>query len=120
MIHTNAVASDPEIGTSWTDVCALDELSVGAGASVLVGNRQVAVFRIAPDEVRAVQNICPHKAAAVLHQGLVGDRAGVPVVLCPLHKKAYSLDDGGGYDEDGARLRTFACRIRSGRIEVAG
>lgn len=108
-----------ESNQTWSDVCALDDLSVGAGTAVLVGNRQVAVFRVSWAVVRAVQNICPHKAAAVMHQGLVGDRDGHAVVMCPLHKRAYRLDDGVGLDEGGAKLKVFACRIRDGRIEVA-
>lgn len=106
--------------TTWNDVCALDDLSIGAGTAVLVGSRQIAVFRISSAVVRAVQNICPHKAAAVMHQGIVGDREGHAVVMCPLHKRAYRLDDGVGLDEPGAKLKVFACRIRDGRIEVEG
>lgn len=116
MLETNAPT---ETATNWTDACALEDLSVGAGTCAMVGNRQVAVFRISEIEVRAVQNICPHKAAAVIHQGVLADREGDPVVLCPLHKRAYSLDTGNGLDEDGGGLKTFQARIREGRIEVA-
>ena len=113
-----SVEQTTETATTWSDVCALDDLSIGAGTAVLVGNRQIAVFRISSAVVKAVQNVCPHKAAAVMHQGIVGDREGHAVVMCPLHKRAYRLDDGVGLDEPGARLKAFACRIRDGRIEV--
>lgn len=102
----------------WTTACALDDLSVGAGTCVLVGKTQVAVFRVAEGDVRAVQNICPHKGAAAMHQGLVGERSGEVAVFCPLHKRPYSLDDGRCLDDNSGRLKVFQARIVDGMIEV--
>lgn len=103
---------------TWHKACAFDDLSIGAGTCVLVGGEQVAIFRVTQDQVRAVQNQCPHKGAAAMHQGLVGERGGQSAVFCPLHKRAYSLDDGKCLDEDGASLRAYGVRIVAGMVEV--
>jgi nitrite reductase (NADH) small subunit len=106
------------VKSNWVDVCSLEDVPVGAGTCVMVGNRQIALFRIGKDQVRALQNICPHKAAAVMHQGIVGDHAGEPKITCPLHKRAYSLVDGRNLTGEGGKLRTFAVRVVDDRVQV--
>lgn len=111
----------PSTGTAdWVDVCALDDLSEGTGTCARLGAQQVAVFRLPGGEVRAVQNTCPHKGTPVLHQGIVGDKAGEPKITCPLHKRAYSLEDGRNLTDEGGRLQTFPVRVVDGRIQVKG
>lgn len=105
--------------STWIDACAIDDLSVGAGTCVLVEGRQVAVFRVDEQNFRAVQNQCPHKGAAVMHQGLIADRGGEPVVLCPLHKRGYHLGDGRCMEEGGPKLRAYPIRVNEGRILVS-
>lgn len=39
----------------------------------------------------ATQNVCPHKRALVLSQGIVGSKNDVVKVTCPLHKKNFDL-----------------------------
>ena len=65
---------------TWHKVCAFDDLDIGAGTCVLAGGQQVAIFRIAGEIVRAVQNQCPHRGAAAMHQmeaALLGPLCGV-------------------------------------------
>ncbi len=102
----------------WHNACAFDDLSIGAGTCVLIEGEQVAIFRIGQDLVRAVQNLCPHKGAAAMHQGLVGEKNGQAAVFCPLHKRAYSLDDGRCLEEDGVALRAYPVRVVGGMVEV--
>jgi nitrite reductase (NADH) small subunit len=104
--------------TTWHLACAFDDLSIGAGTCVLVEGEQVAIFRVGLDQVRAVQNLCPHKGAAAMHQGLVGEKAGQVAVFCPLHKRAYSLDDGRCLEEEGVALRSYPVRVVGGMVEV--
>jgi nitrite reductase (NADH) small subunit len=104
--------------TRWTTVCRLDDLLPERGAAVLLGDRQVAVFRLHDDRVRAVGNLDPLSGAYVLSRGLVGTRAGTPVVVSPMHKHAYDLGSGACLDAD-ARVPVYRTRVRDGLVEVA-
>jgi len=76
------------------------------------------VFRISESEFRAVQNVCPHTGAPVLHQGLVGDHGGAAKVACPLHKRTYSLENGHNLSGEGGELRTYSVRVADGIVWV--
>ena len=96
----------------WTAACAFDRLVPLRGVAVLLPDgAQVALFRLADDSLRAVGNIDPIGRAAVLSRGIVGDRAGFPVVASPLKKQAFSLLDGRCLDADGVRIPVYATRI---------
>lgn len=113
------IESNVAVDAQWIDAGSAEDLSVGAGTCVLIEGKQVAVFRVDEQNFRAVQNQCPHKGVAVMHQGLVADRAGEPVVLCPLHKRGYHLGDGRCMEEGGAKLRTYPIRVEAGRVLVS-
>lgn len=93
-------------------VCAVTRLIPGRGvAALLPDGRQVAVYKIDDDEVRAICNIDPVARAAVMSRGLVGDRAGEPAVISPIGKQAYALADGRGLDDPSHGLSVFPARI---------
>ena len=72
-------------------VCPVDRLIPGRGvAALLPDGRQVAVYRIDDDEVRALCNIDPVARAAVMSRGLVGDRAGEPAVISPIGTPSFA------------------------------
>ena len=79
-------------------------------AALLPDGRQVAVYLIG-ETVYAVCNIDPVARAAVMSRGLVGDRAGVPAVISPIGKQAYSLADGRGIDDPERGVSVFPARI---------
>ena len=92
-------------------VCSVDTLIGGRGvAALLPDGRQVAVYLIG-ETVYAVCNIDPVARAAVMSRGLVGDRAGVPAVISPIGKQAYSLADGRGIDDPERGVSVFPARI---------
>ncbi len=104
----------------WTLACALDDLVPGRGVAVLLpGATQVALFRMADDQLFAVGNVDPFGQAAVMSRGLVGDRAGEPTVASPLLKQVFSLRTGRCLDDDSMALGTFATRVVDGTVEVA-
>jgi nitrite reductase (NADH) small subunit len=99
----------------WTAACPLSRLQPLRGVAVLLPDgAQVALFRLADNSIRAVGNIDPIGRAAVLSRGIVGDRAGVPVVQSPLKKQAFSLIDGHCLDVDGVAIPTYDTHITSG------
>ena len=96
----------------WTAACPFDRLAPLRGVAVLLPDgAQVALFRLADDSLRAVGNIDPIGRAAVLSRGIVGDRAGFPVVTSPLKKQAFSLLDGRCLDADGIGIPVYGTRI---------
>ncbi|KXJ87250.1 putative nitrite reductase [Microdochium bolleyi] len=93
----------------WRSVCKLSELDRQADSPTSVtikyGDVQLAVWNIPGRGLRASQNMCPHRRAFVLADGLVGeDEKGREYVSCPLHKRNYLLnsdqDNGGGSCSD--------------------
>jgi nitrite reductase (NADH) small subunit len=105
---------------TWHDVCHLDDLAVDRGACVLVDGRQVALFRVAPDDgVYALSNYDPFSSAFVLSRGIVGTRDGVPKVASPMYKQSFDLRTGACLDDPSVRIDAFEVRCGSdGRIEI--
>lgn len=91
---------------SWVQVGKVSNFHPNVGSAILYGTSQLAVFNnVQRGEWYCTQNMCPHKQAFVLSQGIFGDAAGTAKVACPLHKKTFSLADGG---ELGGDLKKFS------------
>jgi nitrite reductase (NADH) small subunit len=105
---------------AWVDVCRLDDLAVDRGACVLVAGRQVALFRVSPDDrVYAISNYDPFSSAFVLSRGIVGSRNGVTKVASPMYKQSFDLETGACLDDPTVAVDVFAVRCSDdGRIEV--
>lgn len=145
----------PDSEWTWQRVCALTDLrskhgedrSAGAVASsvaVKVGKTQLAIFYVpTPGKISngegfklyATQNMCPHRRAFVLSDGIVGDDgkgsgedgSGNVYVSCPLHKRNFCLSapdsEHDSNPKAGACLSdadygiiTFAARHQNGDI----
>jgi nitrite reductase (NADH) small subunit len=103
----------------WITVCALDEIVADTGVCCLVGQKQVAVFRIGDGErVLALGNYDPFSKANVLSRGIVGDRAGRIKVASPIFKQSFCLETGECLDDPGVSVPTFDVRVRDGIVEV--
>lgn len=106
--------------TTWVDVCAADDLVTDRGVCALVGDEQVAIFRVSPtDELYAVSNFDPFSQANVISRGIVGSRKDVPKVASPMYKQNFDLRTGQCLDDLDVALPIYAVRRRSGRVEVA-
>lgn len=104
---------------SWVDVGSSSDFLPNVGTPILYGDTQLAVFNnAARGEWYCTQNMCPHKQAFVLSQGIIGDKEGLPKVACPLHKKQFSLETGEGIDDEELNIITFPIKIESGRVQV--
>lgn len=103
---------------SWVNVGKVTNFGPNVGTPILVGETQLAVFNnVARGEWYCTQNMCPHKQAFVLSQGIIGDSAGTPKVACPLHKKNFALENG---DELGGDLKilTFPIKVSGDDVMV--
>jgi nitrite reductase (NADH) small subunit len=103
----------------WVDVCAFDELTPDRGVCALVEGRQVAVFRVSPDDaLYALSNHDPFSGAFVLSRGIVGTQGAVTKVASPMYKQSFDLTTGRCLDDPDVAVPTFAVRVVDGRVQV--
>jgi NAD(P)H-dependent nitrite reductase small subunit len=91
----------------------LTDLTPGEGRTYVVGDRQIAVFRLTDGTVRAVDAVCPHRGGP-LADGQI-DRS---VVVCPMHQYAFRLDDGSCTAGTVDAVRVYRAEVRDGTIAV--
>lgn len=126
-----AAATDAAVGSTTATVCAtavctLADLPLERGVPALVDGDQVALFRLSPREVVAVQHRDPYTGANVLARGLIGSRAvggsGPQVTLSsPLHKQVWDVRTGVCLDAGGKDLRdlvTWPVEVRDTTVHV--
>lgn len=109
--------------TPGVRVCALADLVPERGAGALLGDRCVALFRLASDEVLAVQQRDPYSGANVLSRGIVGDRAGTPTLTSPMYKQVWDLRTGACLDpvgKDPVDLQVHRVVVRDGDVVLVG
>ena len=104
---------------NWTPVCAIDALIPDVGVRALVGEDQVAVFRLSgTGDIFAIDAFDPFSNAPVLSRGIVGDLKGQLVVASPIFKQHFNLETGACLEDEAVTVRTFPTRIVDGRVEV--
>jgi nitrite reductase (NADH) small subunit len=91
----------------------LAELPVGEGRTIVVGDQQVAVFRLRDGSVRALSARCPHLGGP-LADGLIDNK----VVICPLHGRVYDLLTGAEAAGDTPVMVWDVSVAADGTIEV--
>ncbi|KAK7407944.1 Nitrite reductase [NAD(P)H] [Neonectria punicea] len=118
----------PVIESSYFD--GADEMPNGISATIKRGDTQLAVWRI-QGTYYATQQMCPHKRAFILSDGLVGqepceksakgDANGEdapsktttsPWISCPHHKRNFDLDNGSCKTDDALSIATFPAEAR--------
>ncbi|KAF9569383.1 nitrite reductase NiiA [Agrocybe pediades] len=105
----------------WRKVARLEDLHpTKEGSTSMVikySDTQIAVFRLANGELYATQQLCPHRRAFVLSDGLLGDTPeGKPYVSCPLHKRNFTLHEGKCLTDDNYKIMTFEIKEDNGDI----
>lgn len=113
----------------WRAICAeadVEPSSLATSSAVVkYGDVQIAVYHIPGKGWFASQQMCPHRRANVLADGLIGeDESGSPYISCPLHKRQFTLDSrveaqGGFCRSDGDyQIMTFECKSEGGKIFI--
>ncbi|KAK3670364.1 hypothetical protein LTR78_009717 [Recurvomyces mirabilis] len=104
---------------SWQPLARSDQFAdtaTGTSLAVKRGDTQLAIFKV-KGKYYASQQMCPHKRAFVLSDGLIGDdnKTDKLWVSCPYHKRNYELkgDSAGkcGNDES-VSIATFPVEAR--------
>jgi nitrite reductase (NADH) small subunit len=105
---------------TWTAVCRIAALRPNLGAAALLADGvQVAVFLAGSGEVFALSNMDPFSGAAVLSRGIVGDRAGVPVVVSPVYKQAFELRTGVCVEDPAVSVGVYPVRLDGDTVLVS-
>ena len=104
---------------AWTPVCSLHALVPDVGVRALVGEDQVALFRLSGSgEVFAIDAFDPFSKAPVLSRGIVGDLNGQLVVASPIFKQHFNLETGACLEDESVTVDTFPTRVVDGWVEV--
>ncbi|MEO6472004.1 MAG: nitrite reductase small subunit NirD [Aeromicrobium sp.] len=104
--------------SEWTAICTLDDLTPDRGIAALVGDKQVALFRLSSGEIYAISHHDPYSGANVMARGLVGTRGGVPTVASPMYKQVFDLRTGESMDDPAVRLDIWQARVVDGVVEL--
>jgi NAD(P)H-dependent nitrite reductase small subunit len=106
-------------GLRWVPVCALDDLVPERGVAALVEGRQIALFRVMPEnEVLAIANRDPFSNANVLARGIVGSVGDTLVVASPMYKQHFDLRVGRSIEDPDIAVETFPTRVAHGLVEI--
>jgi nitrite reductase (NADH) small subunit len=104
---------------NWIQICPYPRLEAERGVAALVGEYQVALFRLHDGRVYAISNHDPVSGAAVLAHGIVGTRGDIPILASPMHKQVYDLRTGECLDRRGADVPVYPVRLDGETVEVA-
>ncbi|KAK5662065.1 hypothetical protein OQA88_10179 [Cercophora sp. LCS_1] len=115
--------------TAWQPVleaayfAGADSMPNGLSAAIKRGDTQLAVWRIR-GKYYATQQMCPHKRAFVLSDGLVGEETSegcdgntnggkkAPWISCPNHKRNFDLEGGECKNDGELSIATFEVEER--------
>jgi nitrite reductase (NADH) small subunit len=89
------------------------ELPQKLGKTVIVGNKEIAVFKTENGDIRAIENRCPHKGGVLAEGILSGD-----YVFCPMHDWKISVKDGKVQTPDVGCVQTYPVNVKSGLVYV--
>jgi len=89
------------------------ELPEQLGKTVVVGDKEIAVFKLANGNIKAIENHCPHKGG-VLAEGMVSGEH----VFCPMHNWKISVDDGQVQAPDEGCVETYQVEVEDDLVYV--
>lgn len=101
----------------WQTICDASDIHPFVGVRALVGDEQVAIFRV-KDSYYAIGAVDPFSKVAVLSRGLVGDLNGELVVASPIYKQHFSLTSGICQEDPTAAVPTYEVREEGGKVQL--
>ena len=93
-------------------VCKVTKLNENEGHHFKIKSIDVALFKVG-GKVYALNNICPHQKANIMHDGFIEDG----FVICPAHGWSFSLIDGK-MNEIGCKLDSYEVKINDEFVYV--
>lgn len=107
-----------DASAEWHRICPDSELEPMWGEAALIGSAQIAVVKLAEDQIYAVDHWDPVAQANVMARGIIGSKQGNPTLASPIHKQVYDLTTGECLSEDGPELGTYPVRVVDGTVEI--
>lgn len=109
--------------STWKTICKIQDIPENGGCCALIGQQQVAVFRVDEgadtDVFYAIDNHDPFSRANVLSRGIVGSLSDTVVVASPVYKHHFCLKTGKCLEEN-VQLRTWRVRAQGDDVQLAG
>ena len=104
----------------WVDICALDDITANTGVGALIGEKQIALFRVGNEKrIYALSNQDPFSKAFVMSRGIIGDIQGERVIASPIYKQHFSLATGRCLEDKDQKLLVFPSKIENGRVLIS-
>ncbi|WP_078555356.1 nitrite reductase small subunit NirD [Bacillus alkalicellulosilyticus] len=98
---------------STVKVGKVSDFPIKVGKEVIIGDHQIAIFRLSNGKMKAVENRCPHKNGP-LSQGIVSGEH----VFCPLHDWKIDLESGEVQKPDDGCVRTYKVSVENEDVFV--
>lgn len=102
---------------SWKVVCDSSDVQSYLGVRALLGEQQVAIFKV-KDKFYAIDAIDPFTKAAVMARGIVGDLQGKVVIASPIYKQHFCLESGQCLEDESVAIKVFDVREQNGSLEL--
>ncbi|NND33422.1 MAG: nitrite reductase small subunit NirD [Saprospiraceae bacterium] len=103
----------------WYKAASITDFPRDGGACIKYKEKQIAVFNFSMrNKWYACQNLCPHKMEMVLARGIIGDANNIPKVVCPLHKRNFSLDTGENLNGEEESITIYPVKIEDGFVYI--
>ena len=93
-------------------VAAVTDLQPGEGKTVMVGDRELALFNVA-GQFHCIDNACPHRGGS-LGDGVLNDK----IIVCPLHGWRFDVTTGQSPVIPTAKVETFAVVVAGHDVKV--
>ena len=108
--------------SEWVAVCTKGQLIPERGVAVLVGDQQVALFRVTGAEgeewVYAVGHRDPFSNANVIARGIVGSVGDRDTVASPMYKDVFDLATGECVADPSVRIPAYRTWIAGGVVYI--
>jgi nitrite reductase (NADH) small subunit len=98
--------------SEFVPVAKVADLKPGEGKTVIVGDREVALFNVS-GKFHAIDNTCPHRGGPLGEGTLDGN-----VVTCPWHGWRFDVCTGASPVVPTAKVERFECVVEGNDVKV--
>jgi NAD(P)H-dependent nitrite reductase small subunit len=97
---------------AFQTVCKVSEVTEGEGKTIALGNKLIALFRVA-GQYYAIDDVCPHMGAS-----LSGGYVENDVVTCPWHAWRFRVTDGTWADNPRIKIGCYPVRVVGDEVQI--